>query len=97
PKAEDRSFDDSIRFSFPFPLRCMVVIDQLLQRVDQNRARHAKLLQTLLDRARQNAFAISRQLHEHVRPYTRASDETVRLGTIYEFHCAVMTASQVLR
>jgi hypothetical protein len=69
----------------------------VLQRLDQYGTRDAKLFQTLLNRLRQNHLAFFCQPHQNPRAGARAPYKIIGLGTIYEFDCAVVMASKLLR
>jgi hypothetical protein len=60
-------------------------------------ARGAKFFQTLFDGACQNPLALAGQLHEYPSAGARPSHKVILLGAVYQFHGAVVPASNLLR
>jgi len=63
----------------------------------QHGARGAKFFQTSFDCACQNPLALSGQLHEYASACARPSHKIILLGAVYQFHGAVVPASNLLR
>ena len=75
----------------------MVVICQMLERLDQDRSRDTKLFQTLFDRPGQNPLAVFCQFHQDACAGARAPDKIIGLRSIDQFDGAVMAAPELVR